>query len=249
MSLISDHDILIPASVAFVTYGIRFIVFAAIAFFALDPSRLPRWGRNCVERPARFDVALNVRRELRQSLSTLCMLTAIFALLYGYGLLAASQLYRNINDYPLWWFWLSIPVLVLLHDTFFYWLHRALHTRWLFAHVHRQHHESLFPTAFTAYSFGWQEALAEALIVAVLIFLVPVHPVAFVSFQTLSIAYNVYGHSGRDLLPLSVSSHWLGRWLNTSTMHAQHHRYSNGNYSFYFSVWDHLMGTLKQDPH
>ena len=44
------------------------------------------------------------------------------------------------------------------------------------------------------------EAVGEALIVTAIIYLVPVHPLAFVIFQTISTAYNVYGHCGRVCL-------------------------------------------------
>ncbi len=246
MSLLPQNDVVFPAALAFGTYGVRFIAFAALAFFTVDPSRNPDVGYNSMERPAGFDLALNIRRELRQSLVTLCVLTTVFTAFFGYGWLASSQLYHSIDDYPRWWFLASIPVMIFLHDTFFYWLHRTLHTRLLFERFHRPHHASVFTTAFTAYSFGWQEALAEALIVLAIIFIMPIHPAAFVIFQTLSIAYNVYGHCGRELLPQGLRNHWLGRAMNSPTLHSHHHRFSNGNYSFYFTFWDRVMGTLVQ---
>jgi sterol desaturase/sphingolipid hydroxylase (fatty acid hydroxylase superfamily) len=136
--------------------------------------------------------------------------------------------------------------MVLLHDTFFYWLHRAMHTRLLFERVHRLHHESLYPTAFAAYSFSWIEATAEALIVTAIMYIIPAHPLALLIFQTISTAYNVYGHCGREFYPQGMDHHWLGRWLNTSTLHAHHHHRGRGNYSFYFTFWDRLMGTLEE---
>ena len=102
--------------------------------------------------------------------------------------------------------------MLLLHDAFFYWLHRAMHTRLLFRATHLVHHRSVYPTAYAAYSFHPAEAFGEAFIVVVIIYLIPVHPLAFLVFQTISTAYNVYGHCGREFYPRRMATHWLGRW-------------------------------------
>ena len=107
------------------------------------------------------------------------------------------------------------------------------------------HHRSLYPTSFAAYSFHPSEALAEALIVTAIIFVLPVHPLAFLIFQTISTAYNVYGHCGREFYPAGTASHWLGRWLNTAGAHAAHHVHNRGNYGLYFLFWDRLMGSAE----
>jgi hypothetical protein len=126
------------------------------------------------------------------------------------------------------WFATSVVLMLVLHDTFFYWLHRLMHTRALFARTHLLHHRSIHPTAYAAYSFSAAEALGEALIVVAIIFIVPQHPLAFLLFQSLSTAYNVYGHCGRELYPPGMDRHWLGRWLNTASLHAHHHRWGRG---------------------
>jgi len=59
--------------------------------------------------------------------------------------------------------------------------------------------------------------------------------------------YNVYGHLGWELYPKGFSRHWLGKWINTSVNHNQHHQFFKGNYGLYFLVWDRLMGTLRND--
>ena len=245
MSFLPTNPILYPALSAFLLYGGRFLLFAGTAYFFTNQARKRPWGRPHLVAPDSFDFSRHIKRELKYSLISLIIFSIINALLYGYGLIGESQIYFAYNQYPIWWFWLSIPVMIFFHDTLFYWLHRLMHTKFLFKIAHRVHHQSIYPTAFTSYSFSWLEGLFEALIVVSLIFVIPVHIVAFIIFQTISIAYNVYGHCGREFLPISSAEHWLGKWLNASTMHAYHHRYGHGNYSFYFSFWDRLMGTLE----
>jgi Delta7-sterol 5-desaturase len=41
--------------------------------------------------------------------------------------------------------------------------------------------------------------------------------------------------------------HPLGRRLNTSIYHNQHHESFHGNYSLYFTFWDRWCGTLRED--
>lgn len=243
--LIPAHSLLGAGVAALLIYGLRFLLFAGIAFLFAHPARAGGIGRPHANQPASFNTVRNVQRELGYSFFTVLIFALVVAVLYGYGFIKGSLLYFNLSDYPLWWFWLSIPLMLLLHDTFFYWLHRAMHTRLLFASMHRVHHQSIYPTAFAAYSFHPYEALGEALIVTAIIYILPVHPLAFLIFQTISTAYNVYGHCGRELYPQAVASHWLGRWLNTSTLHAFHHLKARSNYGLYFTFWDRVMGTIE----
>jgi sterol desaturase/sphingolipid hydroxylase (fatty acid hydroxylase superfamily) len=39
----------------------------------------------------------------------------------------------------------------------------------------------------------------------------------------------------------------LGKWINTSVNHNQHHQYFKGNYGLYFLFWDRMMGTIRKD--
>ena len=59
--------------------------------------------------------------------------------------------------------------------------------------------------------------------------------------------YNVYGRLGYEVYPKEFSRAWLGRWINTSVNHNQHHQFFNGNYGLYFLWWDRWMGTLRTD--
>ena len=61
------------------------------------------------------------------------------------------------------------------------------------------------------------------------------------------IIYNVYGHLGWELYPKNFHKTRIGKWINTSVAHNQHHQYFKGNYSLYFLFWDRIMGTLRKD--
>jgi len=57
----------------------------------------------------------------------------------------------------------------------------------------------------------------------------------------------VYGHLGWGLNPKKFHKSRLGRWINTSVAHNQHHQFFKGNYGMYFLFWDRIMGTLRED--
>ena len=235
-----------PFIFAVTLYGVRYLLLAAAGFLIAAPTPGRGLGRPHVSAPEVFDIRQHVGRELMYSMLTVFVFGVVNAAFFGWGWIHASLMYYRLRNYPAWWFWLSIPAMLVLHDSLFYWLHRAMHTRRLFHVMHKVHHRSVHPTTFAAYSFHPAEAVAEALIALAIVYLIPVHPLAFILFQTVSTGYNVYGHCGREFYPARTPSHWIGRWLNTSTTHAAHHAKGHYNYGLYFLFWDRLTGTL--DP-
>jgi len=91
------------------------------------------------------------------------------------------------------------------------------------------------------------EAVVEAGIIVVVVFLFPVHPLAIGIFLLFMMLYNVYGHLGYELYPKGFSKSLIGKWINTSVNHNQHHVHFKGNYGFYFLFWDRMMGTVRPD--
>lgn len=137
--------------------------------------------------------------------------------------------------------------IVLLHDAYFYWAHRMMHSRFLFRPVHRLHHRSRTPTPWAAYAFAPPEALIEAGILPLAALLFPMHEITVLLFVTHMVVRNVIGHAGVELFP----RWWLGvpvlRCITTTTHHDLHHSHGAYNYGLYFTWWDRWMGT--EHPH
>ena len=142
---------------------------------------------------------------------------------------------------------LEFLALVLLHDAYFYGLHRLMHTRWLYRVFHSVHHRSRTPTPWAAYAFAPTEALAEAAILPLAALIMPLGVVAIFLFTTHMILRNVVGHAGVELFP----RWWLQvpglRLVTTTTHHDLHHARGRGNYGLYFTWWDRLFGTEHAD--
>jgi len=125
---------------------------------------------------------------------------------------------------------MAFPLMILIHDTYFYWLHRVMHMPWLFKTFHLVHHRSTNPSPWAAYAFHPLEAIAQSLIIVIFLFTIPLHSIHLRLFFVFSLLYNVYGHLGFELYPRGFNKSRVGRWINTSTCHNQHHQFFKGNY-------------------
>ena len=216
----------IPASIAFA-------VFWMWKWDALAPRRIQR------RRPSRHAF----RREIRYSCATAAIFATVGVVTYHLAHAGVLHIYPRIDDRG-WLYWAaSIGLAIVLHDAYFYWTHRAMHHRWLFARVHRIHHLSTSPSPWAAYAFAPAEAVIEALVLPLILLVVPMHETAMFGFLVYMIIMNVIGHLGIELYPRWFTASRWTRWYSTSTHHNLHHRDFRGNYGLYFTWWDRLLGT------
>ena len=182
-------------------------------------------------------------REILHSLQTTFILVAVgLALLYS-PLKAYTQVYNDLSLHALWWVPTSVLLALVLHDTYFYWMHRIVHHPTLYAKVHLLHHKSTNPSPWASYSFHFFEGVLEAMVAPLILLLIPMHPLALLSYTILAFTINVYGHLGYEIAPKWFRNSFLFQIVNTSVHHNLHHEKFKGNYGLYFRVWDRLMGT------
>lgn len=141
----------------------------------------------------------------------------------------------------------QFALIVLVHDAYFYWIHRAMHTKALFKIAHLHHHKSRTPTPWTAYSFATLEAVVEAAFMPIFLVITSLAGLQYAGLALLfflwhMIIRNVMAHAGSELFPAGwVDNRWTS-WISTTTHHDLHHS-SGHNYGFYFTFWDRMMGT------
>ena len=194
-----------------------------------------------------FPQASDYRREIVYSAITSVIFAVMVWLCLGTPLRQYTQYYTDPAEYGWAWLLLSIPLTLLVHDAYFYWIHRLMHRPRLYRLVHLLHHRSVNPSPWAAYAFHPVEAVLEGAVIPLLLFGIPLHPLAFWAFVTFMLLFNVYGHLGYELFPKNLYTHPLGRWLNSSVHHNLHHEKFHGNYGLYFTIWDRLCGTLRRD--
>ncbi|HEY8929171.1 MAG TPA: sterol desaturase family protein [Mucilaginibacter sp.] len=191
----------------------------------------------------RYPDKQHIFREIKYSFITVLIFGVIIMLTILAGAKGLTLVYTPLNKYGYVYYFISIGLMIVLHDTYFYWTHRLMHWKPLFKYVHKTHHLSINPTPFAAYAFHPIEAVVEVGIIPLIAFTIPHHASAIGIFGVYSLLLNVAGHLGYELFPKGFASHWLFKWHNTSTHHNMHHRLVKCNYGLYFNFWDRVMGT------
>lgn len=191
--------------------------------------------------------AQSIYRDIKLSVSS----TVVFALGAAFILkeyeMGFTLLYSNLHQYGLWYLAFSFVAVLILQDTYFYFIHRLFHRPFLFKWIHRGHHRSGDSTPWTSFAFDLPEAFLQALFFAGIVFVIPLHFMTLLAVLMTMTLWAVWNHLGFELFPPSFPQHWLGRWLIGSTHHSLHHRKYTVHYGLYFTFWDKCLGT--DDPH
>lgn len=184
-----------------------------------------------------------IRRELGHSMRTVLLFAMSGLFIYSMFRLGLTQIYTDVASRGWAWWWASLVLITVAHDTWFYWTHRLLHRPWWFARFHAVHHQSVHPTPWAAYSFHPVEALIQSLFYVIAVHSVPMHDGMLFTFLTWMIVRNALGHSGYELMPWHAATRGPLRWLLTNSHHHYHHCAGRGNYALYFTWWDRWMQT------
>lgn len=223
----------------------RYLIFAGAAFVILWVALGRRLAHRRIQ--GRVPPRRQLRREALWSLSTVTIF-ALYTLAIGIAFVrGGTRFYLDFAAYG-WIYWgFSVVLLIVAHDAYFYWTHRAMHLPRLYRWMHRTHHRSVSPSPWAAYAFAPAEAAVQGAFLPLMILLVPLHPAAILAFVVHSLTRNVVGHSGFELFPRGASHGRRLGWLTMTTHHDLHHGRVHGNYGLYFTWWDRWMGTEVAD--
>lgn len=222
-------------------FVLRYLLFAGFAFLVFYILFKQFFKKNKIQEKSAKKKDFG--REIVYSLQANLIFVGM-ALFVEYGPIGErSKMYANIHDYPLWYLPLSVVLALIIHDTYFYWMHRTLHIEPLYKWMHKTHHLSVNPSPWASFAFHIGESILESLIIVLVIFLIPIHISMIIVFTSLSLLINVYGHLGYEIIPKWFRKTPLFQLVNTSVHHNMHHQYFKGNYGLYFRFWDRLMGT------
>ena len=213
--------------------GIVILLF--VLFYMIRPSLLMKYK-------------IDERRPQKKFLVREVLYTAIsLSLFYFIGYLMDSMLvgkytllYYEVQSFPAWYLGLSVLILFLMHDTYFYWTHRLFHGRFLFQHVHSWHHTFHHPNPFTAFAFHPFEAIVQIGFVPLVSVLLPLHQTVLLGFTLFIFLLTTYGHLGFEL---RANKKGLYKIFNTSIHHYLHHVKVHCNFGIYLNFWDWISGT------
>jgi Delta7-sterol 5-desaturase len=154
-----------------------------------------------------------------------------------------TKVYTDIAEYGWWWLPVSLVLSMLLHETYYYWIHRWMHRPAIFKLVHKVHHDSNITSPWTAFSFHPLEGLLQAIVLPITLLIIPMHYYVILAQLTLMTFSSVINHLDIEIYPKKFYKHALGKWLIGATHHALHHRQFRYNFGLYFTFWDKLKQT------
>jgi Delta7-sterol 5-desaturase len=226
---------------------LRYILFAGLAYIVFYV-----WKRKLMTRfkiQKHFPATSQVKSELRYSLLSITIFGFFALTILWLSSHEWTLMYRDIHQYGYSYLLLSWVLMIVFHDTYFYWTHRLMHHPKLFKYIHKIHHFSHNPTPWATFAFHPIEAMLEFAVLPLAVCIIPMHPIVVFAWSLWMITWNVIGHLGFEIFPSHFVKHRFFRWFNTSTHHNLHHQRSHGNYGLYFNFWDSLMNTNQKDYH
>ncbi len=220
---------------------IRYFIAAGIFFYVFQVKGKEKWKTKKVS-----DKAYGThqhRKEIKWSI----VASSIFAVAGTFIIYAWQQgftaIYLEYSWADLIYAPLSIGVVMFLHETYYYWMHKWMHHPALFKHVHKVHHNSMVASPWTSFSFHPFEAIIEAIILPLIILIIPLHPVTILFYLILMTISSVINHLDIEIYPKKFLHHFLGKWIIGATHHSLHHIDFKVNYGLYFTCWDKWMHT------
>ncbi|MEO0708705.1 MAG: sterol desaturase family protein [Cyanobacteria bacterium J06649_5] len=184
-----------------------------------------------------------VRSDIILSVVSSGIFAACAALMTTAYTLGYTRLYLVPQQYGLAYIGISLGLVLVLQDAYFYFTHRLSHHPKCYKWLHQGHHHSKNPTPWTAFAFDPAEAMIQAIYLMGVVLVVPMHISVLVAVVMVMTMGALVHHFGVRLFEDSPLGQWLGSWMVGTTHHWLHHRKYTVHYSLYFTFWDRVMGT------
>lgn len=220
----------------------RYFLMAGGAFWLFYSALRQRLRHRLSQRRLRWSL---IRSDIKLSVLSAMIFALLAALMMGVYRAGQTRLYTAVDDYGWAYLGFSFLAVLVLQDTYFYFIHRWLHQPQLFRWVHAGHHRSRTPTPWTSFAFEPLEALIHSLFFIGIALLLPLHIGALIAALMTMTIWAIVTHLGFDLVPTRAPTRWLTRWLIGPMHHTIHHRQYKVHYGLYFTFWDDLLGTTE----
>lgn len=191
------------------------------------------------------DNSQQIKRELRLSSYSAIIFSVVGMMLLVLWQLGFTQIYTDIHAFPLWYIPVSVVVYLFIHDLYYYWLHKWMHTSKFLRKYHMAHHQSVNTTAFTSFSFHPVESVFQAIIFPAIVMVLPMSVLAVMITLFLMTLSAIINHAGVEIYPSRKKFKFFQKHIIGATHHDHHHRNLKKNFGLYFTFWDRIMKTEK----
>ena len=193
--------------------------------------------RKIQKRPQTHDAKEDILSSLKQiAVTAFCLSVGLFSQWKGWTIAPV--------DLSWWSFPLFFIVSLVLHDAWFYFGHRLLHTKALYR-LHKPHHITVTPSVWSYDAGSTVDTLFAHSYYALVLFVIPMPALAFIAHRLFDQISAIIGHSGYEYFAGPTSCKPFPGIC--TTYHDQHHSEFVYNYANYFSWWDRIFSTIH--PH
>ncbi|KAL4228885.1 Lathosterol oxidase [Mactra antiquata] len=152
-----------------------------------------------------------------------------------------SKLYDNVDSkLGLLGVGVSAFTFILFTDSLIYWIHRFLHHKLVYKHIHKDHHKWKIPTPFASHAFHPVDGFLQSVPYHIYPFLFPLHKGLYLFLFVFVNVWTISIHDGDYRVPNIFKP-----FINGSAHHTDHHLFYNYNYGQFFTLWDRIGGSFR----
>ncbi|KAK5928437.1 hypothetical protein CgunFtcFv8_013500 [Champsocephalus gunnari] len=183
-----------------------------------------------------------VKQEIELSIISIFWMSFPTVAIFFWEVQGNSKLFDNISESSLGWpgVFLSIAGFLFFTDMCIYWIHRFLHHKSTYKHLHKQHHIFKIPTPFASHAFHPLDGFLQSLPYHIYPFIFPLHKVVYLSLFVFVNIWTISIHDGDYRIPGPLIC-----LINGAAHHVDHHLFFNYNYGQYFTLWDRIGGSYR----
>ena len=239
-------EYLLVSGVIFVLACLRYLSMTSLYYAVVYKKFASLWSKYKIEKSK--PTAQDIQHEIKWGLANKINFFFYGILLYWLYKNDYLAIYTDWYEYPLWYSLAVVPVLLVLHDAYFFWRHYLMHKTSLYGWTrHNVHHGVRNVSPYSAFSVHPAEGFLELAFRPIMLIFIPVHPITLGVFLIITFSLNVIGHSGYEFFPRRYPSSPLTRLGSSATFHYLHHKDGGTNFGLFLCVWDRLMGTMHPD--
>lgn len=152
-----------------------------------------------------------------------------------------SRLYEGVSGMYGWLFCAaSVLFFLMFTDGLIYWIHRWLHHRLIYKHIHKGHHTWKIPTPYASHAFHPIDGFLQSVPYHLYPMIFPLHKVLYLVMFVFVNLWTISIHDGDYRVPAPLQP-----IVNGAAHHTDHHLFYNYNYGQYFTFWDRIGGSFR----
>ncbi|KAK0291741.1 c-5 sterol desaturase [Friedmanniomyces endolithicus] len=227
-------------------YLITCILGTAIYFFFATLSYLFVFDKATFNHPKYLKN--QIRLEIQQTLRSIPLMAILTVPVFVAEVRGHSYIYSDLTNptfthpflrlFGASYTYLQFPFFLIFTDFLIYWIHRGLHSKLLYRHLHKPHHKWIMPTPFASLAFHPLDGYAQSVPYHLFPFLFPLHKGAYLALFTFVQIWTVMIHDGEY-----VANSLL---INGAACHTMHHLYFNYNYGQFTTISDRVFGSYRR---